>query len=188
MRRGGEAVTRLTVDDLGIIQGDEPLASRVPLSAWLALTDAEIARRANVSRERVRQIREKLSIPSSSTKDSPRPTWLTKLKLISDADWVNYSNVEISEHLGVPSGYVAKFRSGHGKPRWHGLTSSLHDITDEEWRTTPRVKLAERFGVTRHAVNNFMRRNNKPKLVRGKGAWKTYQEEERVVGDEDTGS
>lgn len=159
-----------TADELGIPNSDEPLASRVPLSTWMHYTDAEIGRAAGVSRERVRQIRNRLDLPRPRFKDSRRPEWQRLLALITDSDWRAHTVEAISEELSIPAEYVLRWRTTNNKPVYLNI-SPLHEITDEEWRTVPRQKLAEEYGVSAKGINNFMLRYDKPRLTQGRGVW-----------------
>lgn len=162
-------MSRPILVDYSILTGDAPLAERVPAKAWGVLTDAEIARRAGVSRERVRQVRAELGLPPSLSHKRTRPTWHIVLQRLTDEDWAEHSAGAVSEALGIPESFIAQWRVDNNKPPSVN-PSPLHEVTDEEWRTVPRHELAKRFGTSETNINMFMLRNNKPRLQTGQGA------------------
>lgn len=159
----------LSESDLGITNSDDPLVTRVPLSTWLNYNDAEIARVAGVTRERVRQIRNRLDLPDSSSRDKKNADWHRLLSLVPDSDWRTHPIREVSATLGIPEDYIIGWKRQTNKPGYINI-SSLHGITDEEWATVPRHVLAEEYEISAKAINNFMLRHNKPRLTKGRGA------------------
>lgn len=108
-------------DNYGILPGDAPLYERVPASIWAVLTDAEIARRAGVTRERVRQVRNKYGIPPSKLHGKPMVGRGARvLYAVRDEEWAVTTSAELAEKFNLDEHLVSAWRKEHNKPQVQG--------------------------------------------------------------------
>jgi predicted DNA-binding protein YlxM (UPF0122 family) len=120
--------------------------------------DIELAEEHGLSRERIRQLRNKLGMPKPPNYKKHRNAPYQKLLTFSDDVWRTHSNRELADLVGLTSeNSVSILRRKYKKPKNLNRKTKPSKYKDIDW-TKSAEEIAENLNVTRVAVYMMRRR------------------------------